>query len=287
MGITEAIHKLEDIRQKMIIIIGVIGIGFVFCLSTILMHPERGMSMMMPILLMGLVFAGAICSGILNKKFKKLYKDTFVMSVLNENFEHAEYCYERGFNTDTVRKMGLTKLGNRFHTEDYIHGYYSGIEFEQADVTIKYETSGKNRHTTTYFKGRMFQFAYPEKRAVSIQVFSNNFMYRGKTYEGWKGQKIQLEEADFNKKYDVISMDAHEAFYVLTPPVMERIKKTREQYGNIAMHFTHGKLYVAFNSNRDAFDASIFHKIDYMTEKQRINQDVLVIKQIIEEMILN
>lgn len=212
---------------------------------------------------------------------KKLYKDTFVVQLLKEHFDDVIYIWEKGFTKEAVRSMGLVKMGNRFHSEDYISASYKGVHFEQSDVTVKYHSSGKNAHTTIYFKGRMFAFDYPAKKTMSIQIFSENFNYRGNPVSGLKLQKVETENVQFNREYTVRAFDAHEAFYVITPQMMERIGYLKSRYHNIAIHFDNGRLYVGFNTNRDAFDIVTGKPIDQESERARIFEDVSVIKEII------
>ncbi len=287
MGISEQIKKLEDIRQKIVIIYTIAAVIALFIVIYFVSNNGiLGGNMFIVIAgfitVVALVLTGC---GPLMKKFKKEYKEIFLTSVLQDSFDDVIYIWNQGLPKKTVTESGLVQYGNRYSSEDYLSASYKGIHFEQADVDIKNESGGKNKSTTTYFKGRMFSFDFPDKKAVSIQIFSNNFQYRGKPEERWKMKKIELEDIDFNRQFDVKSVDEHEAFYILTPPFMERIKNIKNHFGNLAMHFTHGKLYVGFNSSRDAFDAPIFGKIDYITEKNRMLEDVQVIKDIIDVLI--
>lgn len=291
MGISEIIKKLEDLRQKRVIVSCVTGIVLIFVLlSGIWSSSGRGTGGNAVYIYFGafaVIAVSTVIGGNLKKEFNSIYKLNFVKKCLEENFENVNYDWEHGFNSSMVKSFGLSKLGNRFHSEDFISARYRGIDFSQSDVTIKYETSGKHRTTTTYFNGRMFVFDCPGKKVISVQVFSNNFMYRGTPEERWKMNKVNFEDMTFNKRFDVTSMDEHEAFYLITPVVLERIQRLRERYGNIALHYTKGKLYVGFNSNENAFDANIYKKIDFLSEKQRIERDAKVIKDIIDTMILS
>ena len=261
------------------------GVMFIFMIFAFFGQTStefQGIIMFTPFIMVCVGLALTQTNARLTKEYKKLYKETFVRAVLSETFDNVEYYWERGFDQQAVRGFALTRLGNIFRSEDYLRARYKGNNFEQADVTIKYKTHGKNSHTTTYFKGRMFAFDVPEKSVVSVQVFSNNYLYRAGTIEKFKMNKVQMESEHFNKEFDVNSMNMMDAFLVLTPQMMERIQKIKYTYGNVGMHFYRNKLYVGINMQGDAFDGSLNRKIDYFTEKQATMRDVQVIKDIID-----
>ena len=176
-----------------------------------------------------------------------------------------------------MKFFNLVQLGNRFYTEDYLSAFYNGIHFEQSDVTVQYHTSGKNSHTTTYFKGRMFVFDFPYKNVSSVRCFSNTFFYKAAS----NNQKIKLESGNFNKIFKTDAFYEHDAFYFLTPQMMERISALNAKYGNVAVHFMGNKLFVGINMKSDAFDHDYTKKVDYMEEVAKMNQDTQVIIDII------
>lgn len=219
------------------------------------------------------------------KTFKELYKNTFVVGLLNEEFDNVYYNGSEGYSKDTVNSMGLVSMGNRFNSEDYLKGTYKGVNFSQSDVTIKdVRRSGKHTTTVTYFIGRMFEFEFPKQQVVGLKVFSDNFFHRSNYSNGFKLKKVKLEDVQFNKKFDVTAVTEHEAFYVLTPHMMENIRRICDRYGNVAMHITAGKLYLGFNTSRDAFDADFRHPLSYPEERAKIKKDIEVITNIIDVM---
>jgi hypothetical protein len=217
------------------------------------------------------------------KRMKALYKETFVRQMLQEHFQDVYYNWEQGMEQELIKNSGVCKLGNRYSSEDYISAVYRGIRFQQADVTIQYHTSsGKSSHTTTYFQGRMFCFQYPGKWSDAVQIHSKEFIYAGTPASGVQRSALKLESVNFNKQFTVRAMMQHDAFYILTPQMMERIAALKQRYGSITMTFAHGYLMVGLNSKMDAFDANMRKPIDYQTEKMRMRDDVRVIEELIQ-----
>ena len=289
MGIYETIKRLEELRKKLRVCAGVplafIVIQFLAPLMFWRDDSNRATGMMYFLVLVTVVLGvGAfIRMSAYSKEYKALYKLTFVTGILGELFDDVFYDWEHGFTTEAVREFGLVKLGNRFHTEDYLSASYKGIHFTQADVRIQYHSSsGKSSHTTTYFSGRMFVFDNPLKKVFSVQVFSDNFRYRAGNPNGFKMNKIELESVAFNKAFDVKAVQDIDAFYMLTPQMIERLTMIRNQYGNLGVHFSGDKIFVGINCGLKAFDGSITRKIDYNTEREQARQDSLVIINLIE-----
>ncbi len=219
-----------------------------------------------------------------SKEFKELYKQYFVAAMLGEFFENPQYIWNKGFTSDAVRSFGLSQLGNRFHSEDYISGIYKGILFEQSDVKIQNHTSGKNSHTTTYFSGRMFVFHFTGRNVLPVQIFSEGFSYRAKPIERYKMHKINMESVDFNRSFDVKAANDYDAFYVLTPQMMEKLFNLQSRFGNVALNFDGERLFLGYNCGMGAFDADMRKPIDYATEKAKMQRDMQVIMDIIDIM---
>ena len=289
MGIYETIKKLEELRKKQRVCACVPFVFFVAHMI-IMTFPQamdpRTYTRVLTLLI--IAFLGSFVYGFkkmgsISKQYKALYKSTFVTGILGEFFDDVFYDWEHGFTTQAVNEFGLAKLGNRFYTEDYLSASYKGIHFVQADVKIQYHTStGKSSHTTTYFSGRMFVFDNPLKRVFSVQVFSDNFRYRAGNPGGFKMNKVELESVAFNKAFDVKAVQEIDAFYMLTPHMIENLTRIRLQYGNLAVHFAGDKIFVGINCGMKAFDGDIKRPIDYNTEREQARQDSMVIINLIE-----
>jgi len=242
-------------------------------------------------MLAGLMFVAAGCmfyaSGRMskiNRQYQELYKNAFVISVLNQTFMDVQVNWESGFTRQNIEQMGLLKLGNRFDSEDLIHGVYEGVAFDQADVTIENVTgSGKNRHTTTYFKGRVFVFDLQKSDIRSVGIRSKDFQYYG-NLNGFHHEDVKLESESFNREFKVMAAYPVDAFYVLTPQTMECVTDLHRRAGNVAMRYLGNKLYVAVNTTGNAFDGDIKKPFVYVEEIKKIKGDCAVIIDIISRL---
>ncbi len=234
------------------------------------------------VIFMVVMMAAACRKGKYNKEFQSLYKDNFLVGLLRQQFPDVQYNWQQGFNRDAVAAVGLVQMGNRYYSEDFICGTYDGVFFEQSDVTIKNVVrSGKHTHTYTHFKGRMFTFNYDMKDISSTLIFSRDFGYKGRGFK-CPYEDVKVESIDFNKLFKIQSARAVDAFYILTPHMMECIYNLERYLGNIALHFTPGKVHVAFNSSTNAFNANIDQPLDFNMETQKRMQEMQIIIDIIK-----
>ena len=279
----EKMSELDNIRSRAttgfcLIIISVV----VFIFGTMLYAKKNASGLL--IFSFFILAIGIILIAGTTKKYKSLYKKLFVEKQLNNNFSNVVYDWEGGFNENVVRSFGLCAMGNRFASEDYIRAEFEGIPFEQADVTVKQVTStGRSTYTTVYFKGRMLVFDFPDKSVSSVQVFSSSFKYRGRPFGNMKPQKVEMEGVEFNKKFDVLTLSPHDAFYLLTPQFMEKLDYLSTRYQSVAVHICGNKVFVGFNEPyHNAFDVdNMFKELSYPDEMDAIQRDIDDIKQII------
>lgn len=234
--------------------------------------------------IMGCMFYASRTMARINRQYQELYKNAFVISVLNRTFTDVQVNWECGFTIQNVEQMGLLKLGNCFNSEDLIHGVYEGVSFDQADVTIKNVTgSGKNRHTTTYFKGRVFAFDLQKSDIRSVGIRSKDFQYYG-NLNGFHHEDVKLESEAFNREFKVMATYPVDVFYVLTPQTMECVTDLHRRAGNVALRYLGNKLYVAINTTGNAFDGDIKKPFVYVDEINKIKGDCAVIIDIINRL---
>ena len=288
MDTMQIVNQLDDLHNRyrksmylfvvpiVLMMIGYIGapqmgaIGFVF---GILMFAIIGC----------MIYASRTMARI-NRQYQELYKNAFVISVLNQTFTDVQVNWDLGFTRQNIEQMGLLKLGNRFASEDLIHGVYEGVSFDQADVTIKNVTgSGKNRHTTTYFKGRVFAFDLQKSDIRSVGIRSKDFQYYG-NLNGFHHEDVHLESETFNREFKVMATYPVDAFYVLTPQTMECVTDLHRRAGNVALRYLGNKLYVAVNTTGNAFDGDIKKPFVYVDEINKIKGDCAVIIDIINRL---
>ena len=169
------------------------------------------------------------------KRYALAFKTFFVKSSLEKVFTDLKYMPESGISPNVIRDTGMMYMGDRYSSEDFVSGKYKNIGFCQADVHIEeeHQSTDSEGHTTTYyvtiFRGRWMIFDFNKTFKANVQVcqkgFGNNKVINSIFSKSTRYQKIQMESTDFNKRFLVYAQDAHDAFYIITPHIMEKIIK--------------------------------------------------------------
>lgn len=289
MDTMEIVNRLDDLHRKYqkAYLIYVIPIVLIFFGFPVIPKLDIVAGAVFGVLLLavssGFLFASNTTSW-MNRQYQELYKNVFVVSVLNQMFSDVQVNWEHGFTRQDIEQMGILKLGNQFSSEDLIRGTYEGISFVQADIVIWNESgSGADQDTTTYFQGRVFVFDLDKSSIHSVAVCSKNFQYYG-NLNGIHHDMVRLESESFNRKFKVMATYPVDAFYVLTPQVMECVNALYQRTGNIAMRYLGRKLYVAVNTKGNAFDGNIRKKFVYVDEINKIKEDCSLIVDIIRQL---
>ena len=270
---SEAFDRLQEKRQQVSK-----GMTFVIIGAFFLLMPPVGLA---------LILIGYSKVQSAKREMKGLYKEAFVREPLMRNFENVFYEPEQGFPQESVASFGLCRMGNRFSSEDYIRASYHGVWFEVSDVSVwDVDTSTDNRTTSTeiYFKGRMMVFDFPDKLVSSILIYSRTFKHRALSQREGKKDKTELESVAFNNTFDVYSAAPHDVFYLLTPPLMERLQYLASKYQSIAMLIFGNRVILAFSEpDNNAFDAKVdIGKVVYEDEMAKVQGDIDDIRAFID-----
>lgn len=260
-------------------------ITFVFIIFIIFIEIIFGIAMM--------IIIKNIINGKDIKIFNKEYKNIYVLNFLKQNFENIIYKPEEGISKKEIKKYNTLNLGDKFTSNDYICGTYKNVKFEQSDIHIqeKYEEEDKdgNKIITweTIFEGRYMIFDFNKNFKSNVQVISNDFIKRSLPHIK-NNKKVKLEDIEFNKMFKIYSETEHDAFYILTPHFMEKIKKLyKELDAPIKLTFMENKLHVAVNNGEDSFEYNVLNPINEEEIEQDIIKDIKLITDFVNELNLD
>lgn len=260
-------------------------ITFVFIIFIIFIEIIFGIAMM--------IIIKNIINGKDIKKFNKEYKNIYVLNFLKQNFENIIYKPEEGISKKEIKKYNTLNLGDKFTSNDYICGTYKNVKFEQSDIHIqeKYEEEDKdgNKIITweTIFEGRYMIFDFNKNFKSNVQVISDDFIKRSLPHIK-NNKKVKLEDIEFNKMFKIYSEIEHDAFYILTPHFMEKIKKLyKELDAPIKLTFMENKLHVAVNNGEDSFEYNVLNPINEEEIEQDIIKDIKLITDFVNELNLD
>jgi hypothetical protein len=94
-----------------------------------------------------------------------------------------------------------------------------------------------------------------------------------------------MESIEFNEAYTVLMDRPHDAFYILTPQVMERILRANKMLDHcLSLEFLpEGKVYFAIDSGHDFFEPTkIWSETDFAGARDRISDEIRIVTDLID-----
>lgn len=281
-------------KYTLFIIIGVIVTAITTIITFIFQMP--------PILvIVGMVLTfiiALICTGKQAREYSLAFKSYFVKSSLQKIFTNLKYQPENGISRATIASTNMMRMGDRYSSNDLVTGKYKEIGFTQSDVHIEeeHETRDSDGNTRTYyvtiFKGRWMIFDFNKSFKADVQVAQKGF--GNNKVASWflgeqKFQKVEMESQEFNKAFNVYAQQPLDAFYILTPKIMEKIRNLDERNeGRLLLCFIDNKLHVGIYNYEDSFEhKSVFKPIDEEKTRNNISEDIQKITMFIDELELD
>ena len=243
------------------------------------------------------LIAGVIATAVMNKdnnkviaEYSKAYKGEYVEKYLKEVFSDVEYHPEAGFSKEYLRKSCNAVLYDRYHSNDYMMGKYKNLNVEFADVHIedKREDRDSDGNTRTYyvtmFQGKWMVFDFNKNFKYNLIVSGTSHIM---SLQGT--HHVKMEDENFNKVYSVHAMSDEEAFYILTPHMMNKMRALYHKLGDngITFGFINNKLYVALNTYKDSFELDLSKGISDEAFKNNVLKDIKEITNFIDDLDLD
>lgn len=235
----------------------------------------------------------------LNKQiteFNNGFKNKYVLSSLNKIFTDLKYFPDKGLDYGVIANTRMMDMGDRYSSNDYFEGKYKNVNVKQADVHIEEEqqTTDSDGHTTTtwvtIFEGKWMIFDFNKTFTANVQVSQKGFGNSRVNNWGEKNRykKIEMEDAEFNKMFRIYAQNEHDAFYILTPSLMEKIKNlARTVSGKLLLCFINNELHIGLYNYKDSFEHSVYKKIDEEKINDDISKEIKIITNFVDELDLD
>jgi len=217
-------------------------------------------------------------------ELKCIVGNSIVRNVLSDTFELTNYSPGCHLAYDAISEAKLIQSWNRTSGSDLIEGKYRGVRFSFSDLTLQHESgSGKNRSTTTRFKGQWLIIELAKNLPEAVQIKERE--------KSSAKSDVETENMEFNQKFQIKTESPHTAFFVLTPHFMEYILSAKKR-ANSKMHmsFSGTRAHIALHSGRDLFEPTSKKLYDIKNIEMLRNQmkwDAKYITGIIDELLLN
>lgn len=145
----------------------------------------------------------------------------------------------------------IPRFKTRFETDfviDSLTNNKEGFLFTNAKAVTEVNTNDGNR-TDVEFEGPIVVMRMKHAVRSGVSMYTSKKGVFGK--EGTNGYRkvdtIDTENEDFNKSFEVSAEEESQAFFVLSPLVMENLLKMKEKYGNFGLYIDDDFLIFGFN----------------------------------------
>ncbi len=248
--------KSRDLLGILLLIAGIV--------LTVVMYGSRWFVIGIAVMIGSLIFM-AITSATANKKYRRMYKETLVNRVAKDYFSQFVYKPDTGFAKDYLRSLGIMSFGSDYKSEDMLQGVYNAVPFTRADVYIADTTTDSegNSSTTVYFRGQWLELTPNKRFQTDLQIIQKGFGYTNKkkgffTRKEDRRHVIETEDVDFNKKFQCLCQNDAEAFYLLTPTLMQAIMKLSQVLPyKMMIAFVNNSLHVLVDTHRDSMEPTL------------------------------
>lgn len=189
----------------------------------------------------------------------------------------------------------------QYDGNDQLIGKYNDVLFQFCDlyVTKTPAIKTKNQSDYTVFYGNFFmaKFNKPFQSETYIipnyslkeNVLGDDFDTGSFLADTWNfGDKVLLEDVEFNKMAKVYAHDQVEARYILTTSMMERIKKVQQKTkGKLFISFRNDLVFIANNNGFDYFEPNFYKSINSKEAILGYYNEIVDLLGIIDELKLN
>ena len=288
-------QELEEKRQKVVSLTKKCVIPFILIgIAIVVLFFVTGKNLI-PFLFGDFILGFVVTAIVTNKptkEFRKLYKDRVVGHAFSNIFEDVVYTPDVGIDRQVIANTQMMNMGDVYRSNDHISAKYKGIGIEAADVEIEEQHTDSDGNTTyvTIFRGQWFIFDFNKSFKADLQVVDKHFgsAKRGGLFSKKKFNKVELEDIEFNKIFKVYAEHDEDAFYVLSPGTMEKIKTLRNgTKGKILLCFINNKLHVGLYNGLDMFEPRIFKKVNLQQEEEKVLGQIKIITNFVDTLNLD
>ncbi len=259
-------NQRKAIRNRYILGAGLILLPFIGMFAL----PKQSNDPKMTLFMIGafaLVIAGIVIIIFVRKKsrdYRDAYKKQVVAEIVKMVDESWTYESDGRISEHEYRQSDIFRdRVDRYKGDDLIYGQIDKTDFRCSEIHSEYRTwktdddGNRKEEWHTIFKGLFFHADF-------------NKHFKGRTWvvpdSGFnpisdlprRGDRVKLEDPEFEKIYQVYSTDQIEARYILTPAVMQAMSAIKKEIGTrLYFSFIDERIYCGMYFNKDLFEPRI------------------------------
>ncbi|MBR6162511.1 DUF3137 domain-containing protein [bacterium] len=168
--------------------------------------------------------------------------------------------------------------------DDVFKGSYKDVHIEIVEPEFEIG-SGRNRRTV--FNGVIIKLDMNKKFSGHTVIKPNSLIHSSPSS---KLHFTELEDSEFNKKFDVYTNDEVDARYLITPAFMERLKRMKTAFNasRVSCAFYEDYLIIALSTLKDIFSiCSLIKPIDDRKQYIQMYDEIISIIKLIDHFKLN
>lgn len=229
---------------------------YIFGVATILLFGISLIPIAIVCLVLTFVFGYQISRH--NEALKKTLGSNVINEVLEEVFETVEYNPFGKISSISSAGMVFPFRYDKLRGSDYIKATYRGLNVELSDVELinaeeLIDADGNvDRSENTVFRGQWLICDFGKELSGEVHISGKSKKSYGVSISG----NVKMENERFNRQFYVNAQNPQEAYYILTPHMMDYILTMSEKSGGtVYMSFLRdGKLHIAVQTGRDFFE---------------------------------
>lgn len=192
--------------------------------------------------------------------------------------DHAIYSFDQ---------LSIIPSYDEKNLEDQIIGKVEDIEFKLLEaklVKVSRDSKGRTKRSTV-FNGFLVEFDF-HKNFNGETVITKDHTVIGNFFSGFgkSGDRVKLEDREFEDEFEVHSTDQVEARYLLTPTFMERVLafSRLSSVKQLQLAFKNGSIYMAIKRNGNAFEGGSFNLNDPELIQKNIKDIAMIFDMVTE-----
>lgn len=225
------------------------------------------------------------------KKYKEMFNEYFTIPEMNNFFDNLTYDENKGIDEDVIRQTKMIWLWDRFYSTKYISGSYKNVHFFQSNILLEKIKGTEDRRYIKKFKAKWMIFEFNKEFKTNLHVAEKGFKNKrmGGLFSSDNFKTVKLEYNEFNRKFNVHCEREIEAFYILTPHMMENLLKIEKHInGKFIFGFIENKLHICYYpTKKEKNFYTIYTKINKEKVENQIKKEINLIVSIIDELKLN
>lgn len=166
--------------------------------------------------------------------------------IVSDSFELDKYpwfdvtCDPFSIGRWLVNNYVIPEYKSRFEVKTVIDGLSNnddGFYFFNGEAISEYRSKNSGTHKEIEFSGPVITVKTKLKTLANVSLYTSSSFFGKEVANGYGKIRntIDTENDEFNRSFQVTSEQESQAFYVLTPVVMENLLKLKEVFGDFGL----------------------------------------------------